>query len=225
MIRLIKRYGSRKLYDTEESRYVSLEELADWIREGQEIRVVDNKTQEEVTAQTLTQIISEEGRKGRTLLPNELLHELIRLGEQAVSSGVEHLQTKVDGLVQASLDRIGPVRRAREEMSRLRERLELLEGSLAELDHDRRSAQGSSPDSNQSSPTAQTSKPASKAASKPAPKPASKATPKAAPKAASRSASKASTSASRTSKAARTSTTGSTTTSAGSTTPTGEPDA
>ncbi len=134
MIRLIKRYGSRKLYDTEESRYVSLDELAGWIRTGQQIRVVDNKTADDVTSQTLTQIISEEGRKGTALLPNELLHELIRIGEQAVSSGVEQLQTRMDRLVQASIDRIGPVRRAREEMGRLRERLEDLESSLAAID-------------------------------------------------------------------------------------------
>ena len=56
------------------------------------------------------------------------------MGEEAVSSGVEHLQTSVDRLVQASIDRIGPVRRAREEMSLLRQRLEDLEGSLAEID-------------------------------------------------------------------------------------------
>lgn len=134
MIRLIKRYGSRKLYDTEESRYVSLEELAAWIRKGQQIRVIDNKTNEDATAQTLTQIISEEGRRGTSLLPNELLHDLIRAGEQAVSSGVEQLQTRMDRLVQASIDRIGPVRRAREEMARLRERLEELESSLAAID-------------------------------------------------------------------------------------------
>jgi polyhydroxyalkanoate synthesis repressor PhaR len=140
MIRLIKRYGSRKLYDTEESRYVSLEELAGWIRHGQQIRVVDNKTSDDVTAQTLTQIISEEGRRGTSLLPNELLHELIRAGEQAVSSGVEQLQSQMDRLVQASIDRIGPVRRAREEMSRLRQRLEELERSLAELDVERTQA-------------------------------------------------------------------------------------
>ena len=44
MVRLIKRYESRKLYDTEESRYVSLDEIAAWIRQGQEVRVVDNAT-------------------------------------------------------------------------------------------------------------------------------------------------------------------------------------
>lgn len=137
MIRLIKRYGSRKLYDTEESRYVSLDELAGWIRSGQQIRVIDNKTSDDVTSQTLTQIISEEGRKGTALLPNEMLHELIRIGEQAVSNGVEQLQTRMDQLVQASIDRIGPVRRAREEMARLRERLEDLESSLASIDVER----------------------------------------------------------------------------------------
>jgi len=137
MIRLIKRYGSRKLYDTEESRYVSLEELAGWIRHGQEIRVVDNKTGDDVTSQTLTQIISEEGRRGTSLLPNELLHELIRLGEEAVTSGVEHVQTGMDRLVKASIDRLGPVRRAREEMTRLQERLGELETSLTQLEAER----------------------------------------------------------------------------------------
>jgi polyhydroxyalkanoate synthesis repressor PhaR len=144
MIRLIKRYGSRKLYDTEESRYVSLEELAGWIRRGQQIRVIDNKTSDDVTPQTLTQIISEEGRKGTSILPNDLLHDLIRIGEQAVTSGVEQIQHRMDRLVQASIDRIGPVRRAREEMSRLRERLEELEGSLAEIEVQRGDAGGTS---------------------------------------------------------------------------------
>ena len=138
MIRLIKRYGSRKLYDTEESRYVALDELAGWIRNGQQIKVIDNKTSDDVTAQTLTQIISEEGRKGTSLLPNELLHELIRAGEKAVSNGVEQLQHRMDRLVQASMDRIGPVRRAREEMGLLRERLEELEASLAAFEGERR---------------------------------------------------------------------------------------
>ncbi len=134
MIRLIKRYGSRKLYDTEESRYVSLEELAGWIRHGQEIRVIDNKTGDDVTSQTLTQIISEEGRRGTALLPNDLLHELIRLGEEAVSSSVGHVQTKVDQFVKASIDRLAPVRKARDEMERLKERLSELESALAELE-------------------------------------------------------------------------------------------
>ena len=133
MIRLIKRYESRKLYDTEESRYVSLEEIAGWVRGGQEIQVVDNATAADVTSQTLTQIILEEGRRGTSFLPSDLLHELVRVGERAVSSGVEHVQHGVDRLVQASMDRLGPLRRAREEMACLKTQLEELEASLSAL--------------------------------------------------------------------------------------------
>jgi len=130
MIRLIKRYESRKLYDTEESRYVSLDEIATWVRQGQEVRVVDNGTNNDVTSQTLTQIILDEGRKGTSFLPSELLHDLVRIGERAVSTGMEQVQHGVDRLI----DRLGPVRKAREEMSSLRNRLEELEVSLAELE-------------------------------------------------------------------------------------------
>lgn len=136
MIRLIKRYESRKLYDTEESRYVSLEEIAGWIRDGQEVKVVDNATSADVTSQTLTQIILDEGRRGTSLLPSDLLHELVRMGERAVSNGVERVQSGVDRLVQASMDRLGPLRRAREEMTRLKAQLEQLESSLAEIGTD-----------------------------------------------------------------------------------------
>jgi hypothetical protein len=59
------------------------------------------------------------------------------LGEKAVESGVEQMQHGVDRLVQASVDRLAPVRRAREEMSRLRGQLERLEGSLSRLEKER----------------------------------------------------------------------------------------
>lgn len=134
MIRVIKRYESRKLYDTEESRYVSLEDISVWVREGQEVRVVDNATSTDVTAQTLTQIILEEGRRGTAFLPSELLHDLVRLGEKAFSNGVEQVQHGVDRLVKASVDRLAPVRRAREEMESLRQRLESLESTLTDLE-------------------------------------------------------------------------------------------
>ena len=138
MVRLIKRYESRKLYDTEESRYVSLDQIADWVRRGQEVRVVDNASSEDVTAQTLTQVILEEGRNGRSKISSELMHELVRFGEKAWSSGVEHVQQGVDRVVQAGIDRLAPVRQARAEMSRLRNRLEELEESLTDLESGRR---------------------------------------------------------------------------------------
>lgn len=130
MVRLIKRYGSRKLYDTQESRYVSLEDLANWVREGQEVQVIDNATSDDATVATLTQVISEEGRKGSAFLPSDLLHNLIRVGGQAVSSRVRKFQSGVDRLVKNSIDHLVPVSGVREEMELLRQRLDELENAL-----------------------------------------------------------------------------------------------
>jgi len=134
VIRLIKRYGSRKLYDTEESRYVSLEEIGDWVRRGQQVKVVDNTTSDDVTAQTLALVIVEEGRRGSSFFTSDLLHDLIRRGEKVFSSGVEQLQSGVDRALRASLDRIPPLREVREETAQLRARLDALEASLAEIE-------------------------------------------------------------------------------------------
>ena len=135
MVRLVKRYGggSRKLYDTEESRYVALDEIATWVRAGQQVQVVDSKTGDDVTAQTLAQVIYEEERSGVSLLPSDLLHEVIRRGERAVQRGVEEFQGRVDRLVRAGVNRVKPLQEARQEMEQLRGRLEELEASLRAL--------------------------------------------------------------------------------------------
>lgn len=136
MVRLVKRYGggSRKLYDTEESRYVSLDDLAVWVREGQEVRVLDSGSGEDVTRQVLAQIILEGERQGRSLLSADLFHDVIRRGEAALSARVEQLQDGVDRLVKASVDHLGPVRDARDEMEALREGILGLEQALQELE-------------------------------------------------------------------------------------------
>ena len=136
MIRLIKRYGgtSRKLYDTEESRYVSLEELSAWIRAGQELKVVDSATGEDVTAQTLAQIIYEDQRWGHSLLSGELLHQIIRKGNQVLSESVGQVQAKVDQVVRNSVERLAQVGGTHEDMALLRQRLAELEASLADLE-------------------------------------------------------------------------------------------
>jgi len=125
MIRLIKRYGgaSRKLYDTEESRYASLEELSAWIRAGQELQILDSVAGEDVTAQTLTQIIYEDHRRGSSMLSGDLLHQVIRRGSQALSEGVEQVQAGVDRMVRSSLDRLAQIGGAKEEMALLHQRL------------------------------------------------------------------------------------------------------
>jgi polyhydroxyalkanoate synthesis repressor PhaR len=136
MIRLIKRYGgsSRKLYDTEESRYVSLEELSAWIRAGQEVQVVDSAAGEDVTAQTLAQSLYEDQRWGHALVSGELLHQIIRRGNQAFNASFEQVQAKMDHLVRTSVDRLARVGGTREDLALLRRRLTELEGALAELE-------------------------------------------------------------------------------------------
>ena len=78
---LLKKYANRRLYDTRSSQYVTLAEVADMIRGGQEVRVLDAKTKEDVTAFILTQIILESAKQRNVLLPVPLLHLIIQYGE------------------------------------------------------------------------------------------------------------------------------------------------
>lgn len=74
---VIKKYGNRRLYDTAGSRYVNLDDIATFIREGRELKVVDAKTGQDLTRVTLTQIITEDAKDKPTGLPLELLRQLI----------------------------------------------------------------------------------------------------------------------------------------------------
>jgi len=96
---LIKRYANRKLYDQGRSRYVTLEELAEMIRKGGEIRVVDAVSGEDLTSQTLAQIILDAARGRGTGLPVAFLHQLIQHGESWQSFVQDSLQTSLAGLV------------------------------------------------------------------------------------------------------------------------------
>jgi polyhydroxyalkanoate synthesis repressor PhaR len=76
----IKKYANRRLYDTESSSYITLDRLAQMVREGREFEVVDAKTGDDITRQVLTQIIvDEESRGGATMLPISFLKQLIGL--------------------------------------------------------------------------------------------------------------------------------------------------
>jgi polyhydroxyalkanoate synthesis repressor PhaR len=81
---LVKKYGNRRLYDTEESRYVRLGELAEKIRRGTDVRVVDASTGGDLTAETMVQIIFEDRHTAR-LLPVSLLQQMIRMGDDALA--------------------------------------------------------------------------------------------------------------------------------------------
>jgi len=82
--KVIKRYTNRKLYDTVESRYVTLDEIAQMIKAGAEVKIIDNRTKEDLTSVTLAQIIFEEEKK-RSQMPLAVLREIIRHGGEAVA--------------------------------------------------------------------------------------------------------------------------------------------
>ena len=157
MAYVIKRYSNRKLYDTQESRYVTLEEIEEMIRAGREIAVVDAASGEDLTSVTLAQIILENERNHRATLPTAFLHQLIKHGEAWQDFVQRSMKSSLEGVVsnQREMERIfqdwasragwgmvGPraeprrdgaepdAERLREEVSTLRERLRSLEERL-----------------------------------------------------------------------------------------------
>ena len=108
MAYVVKRYSNRKLYDTQESRYVTLEEIEEMIRGGKEIQVVDAGSGEDLTSVTLTQIILESERNHRANLPSAFLHQLIKYGETWQDFVQRSMKTSLENVVssQREMDRI-----------------------------------------------------------------------------------------------------------------------
>jgi len=98
--KVIKRYTNRKLYDTVESRYVTLDEIAQMIKGGAEVKIIDNRSKEDLTSVTLAQIIFEEEKK-RSQMPLGVLREIIRHGGEAVAG---FYQEKVGNKITAGLE-------------------------------------------------------------------------------------------------------------------------
>src|SRR4029453_13306321 len=157
MAYVIKRYSNRKLYDTQESRYVTLEEIEEMIRAGKEIAVVDAASGEELPSVAPAQTLLENERNHRATLPTAFLHQLIKHGEAWQEFVQRSMKSSLEGIVsnQREMERIfqdwasrggggiaaqrGEPRRdgaepdaeqLREEVSTLRERLRSLEERL-----------------------------------------------------------------------------------------------
>ncbi len=84
--RVVKRYSNRKLYDTVESRYVTLPQIAELVRKGEDVRIIDNNTKEDLTGVTLAQILYEEERKQSSALPLTALKDLINTSRERILS-------------------------------------------------------------------------------------------------------------------------------------------
>jgi polyhydroxyalkanoate synthesis repressor PhaR len=127
---VIKRYPNRKLYDTEAKRYITLDGIAALIRDGEEVTIIDHKTNEDLTALTLTQIIFEQEKKQSGFLPKSVLTGLVRTGGDTLNSLRRGLSTPLDLVkqVDSEIDRrfqvlISKGELARDEGIRMRDKL------------------------------------------------------------------------------------------------------
>lgn len=160
---IIKRYQNRKLYDTLNSVYVTLEDIGRLIRQGEDVKVIDNKSKEDLTSVTLTQIIFEEEKKSRHLLPLVALKKIIRGGGDAilelvnkttdnvhntishVKEGAETIYEKIRdelnpddnllGKIKSTVGSIAHVTSLQGEIHNLRERIHYLEKKLKVYEH------------------------------------------------------------------------------------------
>lgn len=161
MARLVKRYSNRKLYDTSESRYVTLDEIARWVKAGEEVKILENESGEDLTAVTFAQIILEEERKKTGLLSLRVMRDLIQHGEaalQGIAGAVDRgfevvrsavpqrsgqlgqvaerlgaLQKQIDDVVRSSIERVTTNPTFQNELRRIERTARALEARIARL--------------------------------------------------------------------------------------------
>ena len=93
--RVIKRYANRKLYDTRSSQYVTLDQIAQMIRAGEEVRVLDNSSKDDLTSVTLAQIIFEEEKRQKSFIPLHAMRHLIQSGGASLQELAQQAQARV----------------------------------------------------------------------------------------------------------------------------------
>lgn len=158
---IVKKYGNRRLYDTNNSRYINLEDIAGMVRQGEDVHVVDAKTGRDLTRVTLTQIITEDAKGKPTGLPLELLRQLIMASDQVrqefvmwylksafetyeqVQSAVQNRLTEVGSAILSPMETMkrflsAPRPEADSEIAALRKRVAELEARLAPTPQRRR---------------------------------------------------------------------------------------
>jgi polyhydroxyalkanoate synthesis repressor PhaR len=94
---IIKKYANRRLYNTQSSSYITLEHLAQMTRDGRDFKVIDAKSEDDITHNILTQIIMEEETRGQTMLPVSFLRQLISLyGDSMQSMVPQYLEASME---------------------------------------------------------------------------------------------------------------------------------
>jgi polyhydroxyalkanoate synthesis repressor PhaR len=117
---IIKKYANRRLYDTETSAYITLEDLCDRVKQGRDFTVLDAKTGQDLTRQVLTQIIFEQETKGLQILPTSFLRDVIRMYDHQMQDVLQgylsasmktflNNQERFQGMVGKAIEGINPL--------------------------------------------------------------------------------------------------------------------
>lgn len=143
--KIIKRYQNRKLYDTSDSCYVTLDDISDMIKQGEEVQIVDNTTKEDLTSVTLAQIIFEEQKKKTHVLPLGTFRHIIQDGGEALrdlvtrgAKEISHVREFVDDKVMPAVNNIQEIPAVRNDIEALKKRIASLEHKIAGMERPRR---------------------------------------------------------------------------------------
>ncbi len=170
MPRLIKRYSNRKLYDTESSAYIALEDIEEMVREGEELQIVDNSTGEDITGATLAHIVLEQ-QKVNPSFPVSVLRGIIQSGEEffarlqwpvtqfrqefrrraetledrgkairefvdGTQASIDEMQQRLDERFRDTMDQLTHIPQMRRELAELRDKIELMERRLEQIERE-----------------------------------------------------------------------------------------
>lgn len=147
--KVIKRYQNRKLYDTQDSCYVTLEDIRDMIKMGEDVRVIDNATKEDLTSVTFAQIIFEEEKKRKGILPLNTFKQIIATGGEAIkefvqksieSAGreIQQVRTFVDKQIKPTVESVQSIPTVAQEVRQLKSKIEQLEAKLKEKEYEKK---------------------------------------------------------------------------------------
>ena len=142
--KIVKRYSNRKLYDTSDSCYVTLEDIAEMVRQGEDVKVIDNSTKRDITSITLSQIIFEEQRRNKSSLPLNTFKQLIQVGGESIKellqktldskgSNLEQVKQFYDVKIKPALQTVPQLPELREEIVSLQKRIASMERKFREM--------------------------------------------------------------------------------------------
>ncbi len=144
-MKIIKRYQNRKLYDTSDSCYITLEEISEMIKQGEEVQIIDNTTKEDLTSVTLAQIIFEEQKNKTRILPLDMFKEIIRSSEEVIrgfvnktiqnsSKEIEHVRKFYDGTIKPAVANVHHLSDLQHEILDLQKKIDALEKKVKDRD-------------------------------------------------------------------------------------------